>query len=73
MHLNAGSVTQARVRAIKEAGYGVCVYTVNRKGLAEKFFDWGVDAVFSDYPDVAHASGFSRFIKRRSFLSKIIS
>ena len=73
VHLNAGSVTQARVRAIKEAGYGVCVYTVNRKGLAEKFFDWGVDAVFSDYPDVAHASGFSRFIKRRSFLSKIIS
>ncbi|STY28434.1 glycerophosphodiester phosphodiesterase, cytosolic [Legionella wadsworthii] len=52
IHVNRRILTEARVRSIKEAGFVLCAYTVNRKRLATKLFDWGVDAVFSDYPDL---------------------
>lgn len=52
VHLNVDLVTEARIHEIKEQGYAVSVYTVNRKRKAKKLFDWGVDAVFSDYPDL---------------------
>ena len=52
MHLSRRAATEKRVMAIKQQGYVVCVYTVNRKRQATKLFDWGVDAVFSDYPDL---------------------
>jgi glycerophosphoryl diester phosphodiesterase len=52
VHLSRRAATAARILAIKEKGYMVYVYTVNRKRQALKLFDWGVDAVFSDYPDL---------------------
>ena len=52
VHLSRRAATEKRVMAIKQQGYVVCVYTVNRKRQATKLFDWGVDAVFSDYPDL---------------------
>ena len=52
VHLNRRYTTAARVEAIKKEGYVVYVYTVNRKRKALKLLDWGVDAVFSDYPDL---------------------
>lgn len=52
IHLNARILTETRVKAMKEQGYVVCAYTVNRKRQANKLFQWGVDAVFSDYPDL---------------------
>lgn len=52
VHLSQKIVTVERVKAIKEQGYVVCAYTVNRKRLANKLFKWGVDAIFSDYPDL---------------------
>ena len=52
VHLALSATTEARVKAIKQKGYAVCVYTVNRKRKALKLLDWGVDAVFSDYPDL---------------------
>lgn len=52
IHFNRKLLTEARVRAVKEQGYKVCAYTVNRKSQAVKLFAWGVDAVFSDYPDL---------------------
>ncbi len=52
IHLNRKILTQARVQAMKQAGYLVLSYTVNRKRQAAKLFDWGVDAIFSDYPDL---------------------
>ena len=52
VHLNEKITTQSRVSAIKEQGYAVAVYTVNRKRLAKKLLSWGVDGVFSDYPDL---------------------
>ncbi|MFC7780997.1 glycerophosphodiester phosphodiesterase [Legionella taurinensis] len=52
IHLNHRALNADRVGAMKEKGYLVLAYTVNRKRLALKLFDWGVDAVFSDYPDL---------------------
>lgn len=45
-------LNKKRVKALKDAGFLVLAYTVNRKGLARKLYQWGVDAVFSDYPDL---------------------
>jgi len=52
IHFNKSIVTAERVQEVKNQGYVVCVYTVNRKRLANKLFDWGIDAIFSDYPDL---------------------
>ncbi len=40
------------VNYIHEQGLKVLVYTVNRKQVAHELFALGVDAVFSDHPDV---------------------
>lgn len=52
IHFNRRLLTESRVKAVKEKGYKVCAYTVNRRSQAVKLFAWGVDAVFSDYPDL---------------------
>jgi glycerophosphoryl diester phosphodiesterase len=52
VHLSKRVVTAARINTIKSHGYAVYVYTVNRKRLAIKLLASGVDAVFSDYPDL---------------------
>lgn len=51
-HVKHKVLTSARVKSIKANGYKVLVFTVNRAELAQKLFNWGVDAVFSDYPDL---------------------
>ncbi len=52
MHFYKRALTAERVKQVKEQGFAVLVYTINRKRQAKKLFDWGVDAVFSDYPDL---------------------
>lgn len=52
IHLSTRAATPERVRAIKAEGFSVYVYTVNRPSQALKLLKWGVDAVFSDYPDL---------------------
>lgn len=52
IHFNRKVLNAERVKEVKDHGYIVCSYTVNRKRLANKLFKWGVDAVFSDYPDL---------------------
>ena len=52
VHLSRRATTKARVMAIKAEGYLVYVYTVNWRRTAKKLLGFGVDAVFSDYPDL---------------------
>lgn len=52
LHCNRKALTAQRVKTIKDAGFKVCAYTVNSKRQALKLLGWGVDAVFSDYPDL---------------------
>ncbi|KTC66146.1 glycerophosphodiester phosphodiesterase, cytosolic (plasmid) [Legionella adelaidensis] len=52
VHFNKNALNKKRVQAIKEQGYKLCAYTVNSRRQANKLFKWGVDAIFSDYPDL---------------------
>lgn len=52
IHIDRRHLKAELAAAIKEQGFKLFVYTVNRKRQARKLFAWGVDAVFSDYPDL---------------------
>ena len=52
VHMSKRVATAKRVSDIKQKGYSVFVYTINRRRKANKLFGWGVDAVFSDRPDL---------------------
>lgn len=52
VHVNQQILDANRAKAIKAQGFQLLAYTVNRKSRALRLFDWGVDAVFSDYPDL---------------------
>ncbi|STX29251.1 glycerophosphodiester phosphodiesterase, cytosolic [Legionella beliardensis] len=52
IHINELALDAARIQDIKRQGYQLYVYTVNCKARAGALLNWGVDAVFSDYPDL---------------------
>lgn len=52
VHLSREATTSTRIQAIKAEGFKVFVYTVNSRRQARTLLNWGVDAVFSDYPDL---------------------
>ncbi len=52
VHLNQCLFTRKRMQAIQSAGYKTCVYTVNSRRKASRYFDWGADSVLTDYPDL---------------------
>lgn len=51
LNINYKTLTSARAAAVKAAGYYLLAYTVNDPMIAKQLFSWGVDAVFSDFPD----------------------
>ncbi|MCW8953085.1 MAG: glycerophosphoryl diester phosphodiesterase [Rhodospirillales bacterium] len=51
-HCNASRLRAGDVARIKEAEMYACAYTVNDADQAGRLWGWGVDAVFSDIPDV---------------------
>ncbi len=52
IHLNKRIVTEKRIRLIKEKELALLCYVVNWRYQAKKLLAKGVDAVFSDYPDL---------------------
>ncbi len=52
LHISHESLTRDQVAMIKDAGLAMLSYTVNEPELAEKLWDWGVDSVFSDRPEL---------------------
>lgn len=52
VHLNSRIATKARIDLIKAEGYQIYVYTVNKRHKAALLFELGVDAVFTDFPDL---------------------
>ncbi|MDP7668735.1 MAG: glycerophosphodiester phosphodiesterase family protein [Rhodospirillales bacterium] len=56
LHVSAPSLTPARVREIKSAGLWLAVFTVNDPRRAGIFWEWGVDSIFSDFPDLLLAA-----------------
>ncbi|MCR9213969.1 MAG: glycerophosphoryl diester phosphodiesterase [Proteobacteria bacterium] len=51
LHCQKEFVTAENVAAVKAAGYKYLVYTVNNVAMAQKFLDWGVDSIITDFPD----------------------
>jgi len=52
LHLPKHVVNKERIQMVKNEGYALCVYTVNSKKWARRFWEWGADAIISDYPDL---------------------
>lgn len=52
IHLNQRWLDPGSVRRLKDSGLQVAAFTVNDPARARVLWDWGVDAVFSDVPDV---------------------
>tara|TARA_R110002126_G_C10490915_1_gene504559 strand:- start:29102 stop:29830 length:729 start_codon:yes stop_codon:yes gene_type:complete len=52
LHLPKHVVNKERINTVKNEGYAMCVYTVNSKKWARRFWEWGADAIISDYPDL---------------------
>lgn len=52
IHIYQRILTKRAVQQIKSMGKIVLSYTVNKPDTAKRLFSWGVDAVFSDVPDV---------------------
>lgn len=50
VNLSKSITTRARVGKIRDAGFAVCVYTVNSIRLARKLYGWGVNGIFTDNP-----------------------
>tara|TARA_B100000427_G_scaffold9538_1_gene8232 strand:- start:303 stop:1109 length:807 start_codon:yes stop_codon:yes gene_type:complete len=51
LHASVEHLTEAQARDVVAAGYALRVYTVNDPAQAQMLFDWGVESVFSDFPD----------------------
>jgi len=51
LNCNHKHLSQEQAGAIKAAGYQLLCYTVNEPKRAATLFGWGIDAVFSDFPD----------------------
>ena len=52
LHCNHEYLAQAQVEGIRAAGYWLLCYTVNDPDSARRLFSWGVDAIFTDRPDL---------------------
>lgn len=50
IHLHQHYINLAQINAIKTTNRLVLAYTVNDNARADLLFNWGVDAVFTDYP-----------------------
>ncbi len=52
LHAKASLLTAAQAGAVKAAGFGLMVYTVNDPAQARSLLGWGVDAVCTDRIDL---------------------
>lgn len=52
IHINHKVVWSKFIRALKHKGYDVYPYTVNHRDRAEELQEWGVDGIFTDYPNL---------------------
>jgi glycerophosphoryl diester phosphodiesterase len=52
VHAAAELMSAQGVAEVLDAGYRVMVYTVNDPGRAANLWDWGVDAIITDRPEV---------------------
>ncbi len=52
LHARHSILNRKRVKEIKDYGRYVLAYTVNSHEKANQLYSWGVDALFSNVPDI---------------------
>lgn len=52
LHVSARALTGEALQAVRDAGFPLACYTVNQRDEAERLFALGVNAVFTDRPDL---------------------
>ena len=52
LHLDGTLLDESQVKRVKDAGLALRCYTINDPELADRLFDWGVDMIFTDSPDI---------------------
>jgi len=52
LHVDHRFLNPKRVQQVKEEDYLLFAYTVNNQNRAKELFEMGVDAIFSNYPDL---------------------
>lgn len=50
-HVLDRRLNEARIRDVREAGYRVLSYTVNKGERARRLLSWGVESIITDYPE----------------------
>ena len=55
VHVDADTLTETQCKAFIASGSPVRCYTVNDPEKAAELFSWGVEAIFTDYPDRMNA------------------
>lgn len=56
-HPDLAFLTESHVRECHNSGVGVNVWTVNKKKEMKQMAEWGVDGIFTNYPDKANELG----------------
>jgi glycerophosphoryl diester phosphodiesterase len=56
LHSSARAVTAGAAQAVRDAGFPLACFTVNRREDAERLFAMGATAVFTDRPDLWQAA-----------------
>ena len=51
VHLDAKLLNEDQCKSVINSGSSVRCFTVNDASRAEELFDWGVEAIFTDYPE----------------------
>jgi glycerophosphoryl diester phosphodiesterase len=51
VHIDIDAASKERISRIQQAGFKVYVYTVDEPEDIKMFRDWGVDGVFSNFPE----------------------
>ena len=52
VHVREGNLGGRAAEAVRKAGFRLAAFTVNDPARARELWSWGVDALFSDVPDV---------------------
>lgn len=56
LHVDQRYLTPQKITEVKQQGLLLLAYTINEAELAKRLFELGINAVFSNYPDVIQAA-----------------
>ncbi len=67
------NLLKTKVRMVKEAGYELNVWTVNKPARANQLANWGVDGIFTDNADKMSLLCFNQKVRGESYVSVTVN